>query len=111
MRCRCSPTISFLPDPYACAHKVSKLVARPSYTASPVIFAVILARLTAPNSSVPICPTTKSVMSVKLYWRRYVAISGSEYLASSLASIPAVVFTSSTTPSPLSKLSVSSTPP
>ncbi|CAI6336610.1 unnamed protein product [Periconia digitata] len=28
--CRCNPTCSFFPVPYACAHSVSKLVARPS---------------------------------------------------------------------------------
>jgi hypothetical protein len=95
IRCRCNPTNSFFPDPYACAHKVSRLVARPSYTAKPVIFAVIVARLTAPSSSVPMCPTTKSVTRLNEYCRRYVIINGIEFFASSLASIPIVVCASS----------------
>jgi hypothetical protein len=48
--------------------RIDSLVARPSYIASPVIFAVIEASETAPNASVDICPTTKMVTSEKLYY-------------------------------------------
>jgi hypothetical protein len=111
MRCKCNPTISFLPDPYACAHSVSKLVASPSYTARPVIFAVMVAKLTAPSSSVPICPTTNNVTRLKLYCNRYVTINGMEYLANNLASLPAVVCTSSTAPISSSTARPASLPP
>lgn len=86
MRSICSPTSFLFPEPYACEQRVSKLVAKPEYTAFPVIVTVMLARLTAPSSSFPKCPMVKILATVREYCKRKVTISGNEYFPITLAS-------------------------
>lgn len=50
------------------------------------MLAVILAKLTAPSSTVPRWPTVKTLATVREYWRRKVTIRGAEYRDRTLAS-------------------------